>query len=228
MTEETQTSDLMMAGTVDSVRRFLEVKIKKHELAENVGNPILTATKRMLDVGDDVPNLPVRDLDFEELFNRFRNKNAEDLTDGSAQAYQSRFRRAQLMYVRWLDGDSTWSNTRVPRAGSANRDGKRPTPSNSNSNSNSNRRVRTHNKDVYDEPQAAAREDKTDGNTASSVPDAGSARPHTTGLFEYPVLLDSGDTAILRLPARYNTRDAMRMKALIDALARDEQPANSE
>lgn len=212
MTEGPTTSERMNANDVGAVQVFLEAKINKHEISTGVGNPLVTGIKKFIEVDDLVATTLLDDLDVDQLIERFRIKNSADLTDGSTQAYISRFRRALTMYTNWRNGEPWNVGGRQPRAQSTKRNG------------SSTRKSTTR------EPDGGA--------AASDAPDP---RAETTGaanhvqapppndeLFDYRVECDSGKVAVLRLPRRYNKADATRMKAIIDALTRDGQPGTSE
>lgn len=174
---------------------FWRYVIDKHQLPEATASAYRTAARRVLDVEDDPDLVDVEALDVDEILSRFRNKNRTKLTPASFETYESRFRRGREMYLSWRRHDSDWAvrNRRISRSNT-----KKPV----RSGSASGRTAET------------VAEGSSGAGTASAAPGAASQ------LFDYPVaLMESGITAILRLPSRYTEADADRMAALIHALA---------
>jgi hypothetical protein len=211
-------SDVVMSGTAGSIPIFLEVKMRKHELPESVGSPLLTATRRMLDAAEEIGSVPLEELDLESVLTRFRNKNRADLTDQSIRAYESRFKRAISIYQKWRAGDSSWnaSKVRSPYRNAGPSQGR-------NVGRNASAPTNTGNVVV---PQPAGlifgrTNDKTDElKILEETQNAGNdGQSSQVKMFDYVIEFESGKTAILRLPSRYTTEDAKRMTALIDALA---------
>lgn len=212
MTEGPTTSERMNANTVDAVQVFLEAKINKHEISTGVGNPLVTGVKKFIEVEDQVATTSLESLDVDQLIERFRIKNSADLTDSSVQAYISRFRRALTMYTNWRNGDPWNVGGRHPRAQSTKRNG--------SSTRKSTTREPDGGKPAVEAPAAEGRTTRAVDHVQAPSPD--------DDLFDYRVECDNGKVAVLKLPRRYNKTDATRMKAIIDALARDEQPAATE
>jgi hypothetical protein len=196
-------SEIISSRTGAGLMKFYEVKLKKHELAESVVSPLRSASKRILEVEDDPDSVDLTTLDVDNLIHRFRIKNRAELTDQSFAAYESRFRRGLNMYIRWLDHDPNWAGKVRSNGGGTGKTTKNPVSG------------RHTVKDIRaTSGQVAASQEP--GTVAAHVSHADS-QPE---LFDYPVaLVDSNVTAILRLPRTYTTGDAVRMVALINALA---------
>ncbi len=182
--------------------KFFEVMLKKHELPEGVVSPLRSASKRILEVEDDLDSVDLTTLDVDGLIHRFRIKNRAELTDKSFAAYESRFRRGRSMYFGWLDHDPNWAGKVRSNGGGA---GKTTTNTVPGRHTVKSIRRTSEPAPAYQEPNAVAAHVAH----ADSQPE----------LFDYPVaLVDSNVTAILRLPRTYTTGDAARMAALINAL----------
>ncbi|MGH3773039.1 MAG: hypothetical protein ACRDRW_16870 [Pseudonocardiaceae bacterium] len=196
MTEAPDDSEIISSRTGTGLMKFFDVKVKKHELPGSVVSPLRSASKRILEVEDDPHGVDLTNLDVDRLISRFRIKNRAELTDVSFAAYESRFRRALRMYLRWLDNDPNWAGKVRSNRGGTAKTGKT-----------------TRNTRSTLEQAPADQESNAAGRNAAHA----DSRPE---LFDYPVaLVDSNVTAILRLPRTYTTGDAARMAALINALA---------
>jgi hypothetical protein len=106
------------------------------------------------------------------------------------------------MYEKWLDGDSSWAG--ATKKGSNGKGAAKDKP------------VRaTPGEDTTRVPASQA----VDAAPVTDIVTASAVRAEQE-LFDYKVaLVDSNVTAILRLPRTYTTGDAVRMAALINALA---------
>jgi hypothetical protein len=200
VTEPQDESAVLTSKTAAGLLMFYDVKQRKHELADGVVGPLRTATNRVLEVLDaDPADVDLGNLDLDELFTRFHNKNRASLTDKSYAAYVSRFRRGLTMYLQWLERDPNWRGKVRPIA-----------------NNGAVKSKKTARPPVVDSVEVAP---PVQLNQRATL-DVGGRDQGGAELFDYPVaLVDSKVVAILRLPRSYTKGDAERMAALINALA---------
>ncbi len=220
MTETLDEAETITSRSGAGLMKFLEVKVRKHELPESVASPLRTASKRVLDVEDNPDAVDLTTINIDELLRRFQNKNRVALTNQSLQAYETRFRRARSMYFRWLENDPDWIG-KIRQSGAANgasKTGKATRPAVTGG-YGAGRAARP----------SAGEQQPLESVSDNVVPDATNVDvPLPPELFDYPVaLVDSNVIAILRLPRTYTTGDAARMAALINALAVPGPPPSS-
>jgi hypothetical protein len=196
MDEEQDSGTVLQSNTVAGAKLFIETKTRNYEIPANSGNAMVTALNKVFAVEPDPDHVDLSSLDLDDVFARFRIKSAE-LNDASFSTYKSRVRRAVMMYTKWLNGEN-WKESAAARG----------------KNSANGRAARRFERRSA-QPDPGADLQRTEAHT-----DIGLSESAEDGLFDYRVrLVDSGVTAILRLPLTYTSADADRMAALIKALA---------
>lgn len=100
-------AELLTSGTAAGLYTFLDIAIKRGDIGHSTGIALRSASKKVLDLEED-HDLELRSLDQEDLLRRFHIKSKVDLNDQSRARYESRFRRAVEMYLKYLANDPSW------------------------------------------------------------------------------------------------------------------------
>lgn len=96
-------------GTGQGLVDFLRYVTEKGLLNKNTAGALRAAARELLSVeDDDLTSIDVRQLDVDQLAQRFANLRAQKFTPQSLETYQSRFRKAVEMYLRFLDNPAGW------------------------------------------------------------------------------------------------------------------------
>lgn len=190
-------AELLTSGTATGLYKFFDVAIKRGDIGQSTGIALRGASKKVLDLEED-HDLDLRTLDQEDLLRRFHVKSKIDLNDQSRATYESRFRRAVEMYLKYLADDASW----------------KPAPSKSRA---STPRATT-SKPAAAEPAAEAKE-------TPPTPHNGTVTPPPPGMIEFPIPLRPGVQGKLILPDDLTKKEAERVVKVVSALAIEEQLA---
>ena len=96
-------------GTGQGLIDFLTYVPEKGLLNKNTAGAMRSAARELLSVEHDDPSsIDVRQLDIDQLAKRFANLRAQKFTPQSLETYESRFRKAVAMYLRFLDNPAGW------------------------------------------------------------------------------------------------------------------------
>jgi hypothetical protein len=182
-------------GTASGLIEFLDYLIERGYGSPGAVTPLKSAANRVLDKvegGGDLASVDIREMDVDDYLNRFATLARADYKQESIAAYRNRFTRAVDYYRAFLQDGSV---PKFPGRGSrARRDGGGVTP----------------------KPKPAAKSSERSGHhVASPGPAQGAA------LVDYPFPLSNGQLAYVRLPKRFEKKDAERMSAFLMALAFD-------
>ena len=97
------------AGTGQGLVDFLTYVTEKGLLNKNTAGAMRAAARELLSVeAEDLASIDVRQLDVDQLAHRFANLRAQKFAPQSLETYQSRFRKAVEMYLRFLDNPAGW------------------------------------------------------------------------------------------------------------------------
>jgi hypothetical protein len=189
-------AELLTSGTAAGLYKFFDLAIKRGDIGQSTGIALRSASKKVLDLEED-HDRDLRTLDHEDLLHRFHVKSKIDLKDQSRAAYESRFRRAVEMYLKYLANDPSW----------------KPAPSKSRA---STPRATT------SKPAAAH---ATEVKGTPPTPNNGTATPPLPGMIEFPIPLRPGVQGKLILPDDLTKKEAERVVKVVSALAIEEQLA---
>ncbi|MBV9160896.1 MAG: hypothetical protein JO281_04910 [Pseudonocardiales bacterium] len=189
-------AELLTSGTAAGLYKFFDVAIKRGDIGQSTGIALRSASKKVLDLEED-HDLDLRTLDREDLLRRFHVKSKIDLNDQSRATYESRFRRAVEMYLKYLADDPNW----------------KPTPSKS--------RPAT-SRAATSKPAAAPAADVRE---TPPIPNNGTVTPPSPGMIEFPIPLRPGVQGKLILPDDLTKKEAERVVKVVSALAIEEQLA---
>ena len=96
-------------GTGQGLIDFLSYATDKGLLNKNTAGALRAASRELLSVENvDLASIDVRQVDVDQLARRFRNLRAHKFAPQSLETYQSRFRKAVEMYLRFLDNPAGW------------------------------------------------------------------------------------------------------------------------
>src|SRR5215211_5317447 len=96
-------------GTGQGLVDFLTYVTEKGLLNKNTAGAMRAAARELLSVeNEDLASIDVRVLEVDQLTQRFANLRAQKFTPQSLETYQSRFRKAVEMYLRFLDNPAGW------------------------------------------------------------------------------------------------------------------------
>jgi hypothetical protein len=110
-------AEVLNSGTPAGLYTFFDLAIKRGGLSSAHGVALRTGSRKVLDVEDD-DRTDLRTLDQDDLLRRFHIKSKVDLNDKSRATYESRFRKAVEMYIKYLDDDPSWKPA-VPKKADA-------------------------------------------------------------------------------------------------------------
>ena len=101
--------DTITTGTGQGLVEFLTYVTDKGLLNKNTAGALRAAARELLSVENkDLASIDVRKLDVDQLAHRFANLRAQKFAPQSLETYQSRFRKAVDMYLRYLDNPAGW------------------------------------------------------------------------------------------------------------------------
>jgi hypothetical protein len=107
-------------GTGQGLVDFLTYVQDKGLLNKNTAGALRAAARELLSIEhEDIAKIDIRELDVEQLAQRFANLRAGKFAPQSLETYQSRFRKSVSMYLRFLDNPAGWRpdvRTRPPAA----------------------------------------------------------------------------------------------------------------
>ncbi len=96
-------------GTGQGLVDFLTYVTEKGLLNKNTAGALRAAARELLSVeNEDLTGIDVRELDVDQLAQRFANLRVQKFTPQSLETYQSRFRKAVEMYLRFLENPAGW------------------------------------------------------------------------------------------------------------------------
>lgn len=78
------------------------------ELNPTTARALASTARKVLSIEEDGARLVLRNIDVEELLQRFENLNRTEYSSASMSTYISRFKTAVAMYLAWLDKRSDW------------------------------------------------------------------------------------------------------------------------
>jgi hypothetical protein len=193
----------IMRGTGQGLLEFCDRAATRGDMDAGRAKAMRSTSRRILEVESaDLDAINLRELDVDDLLDRFGKLKKADYSDGSLKTYQSRFRSVVSMYLAWLDDDPNW------KAGGPTR---KPTPSSNGSpRKGSSRRSR----------QPAARErpaEESAETTARDTPPM--VQPPGTQLLTYDVPLRPDLIVRVTLPIDLTDADAERFCAFVRSLA---------
>jgi len=106
----------VQAGDGAGMIAFLE-RIGNHgEINPATARALRAAANAVLAVEADPMDVNIREIDVENLLERFENLNRARMRDNSITTYRSRFRRSVAMYINWLDKAPDWRNPGKPQS----------------------------------------------------------------------------------------------------------------
>jgi hypothetical protein len=193
-------------GTSEGLQEFLSWAGGRGEINPSTASALSVAVRQVLAVEPDPDRVDVREINIEDVLDRFETLNRTGYSTQSMQVYKSRFRRAVSMYTAWLDKRPDWKSGGRPRATKAAAAG---------SSSTNSKRTGA----------------KTTRSRAAAAPVA--AVPHrdseptsdVTPMVPYDLPLRPGLRVRLVLPEALTKADATRIAAFVNSLAfADESP----
>jgi hypothetical protein len=199
-------------GTSEGLQQFLTWAGGRGEINPSTAGSLSVAVRAVLAVEPDPDRVDVREINVEDVLDRFETLNRTGYTTQSMQVYKSRFRRAVSMYVAWLEKRSDWKNvggrsraTKTAGAGSG---------------SNNSKRVGSKSTQARAAAAPAPAAPHRDGEPTSDV----------TPMVPYDLPLRPGLRVRLVLPEALTKADATRIAAFVNSLAFADQspPAGAE
>jgi hypothetical protein len=190
-------------NTAAGLMEFLSAAIEKGWINTGTAKAMKTASFQILSVEPNWQNLDLRNLDVDDLFDRFRNLKRNQYSDDSMRLYKTRFLKAIQMHLTRVDGGDWKAFAPVPRSGAAK-------PSNGAKKAVPATKPATEPKDVV--PQ--------EDNGGMSEP-----APSSSLLMRFPFPLRDNVDVSLALPRDLTKAEAARLNAFINSLARDEPQA---
>lgn len=198
-------------GTAAGLVAFLDWAGSRGEINPATAGSRAVAVRRVLEIENaPLESIDLRQLDVDDLLNRFETLKRTEYTTESMKVYKSRLRNSVDSYLAWLDKRQDWKRPGRPASGPAKERNSTP------------RRKNPARKPAETPPASSLQED----DEASQPVAAGPAG--FTPMIPYEVPLRSGGElrARLVLPADLNRTDADRLCRFISSLA-FELPATS-
>jgi hypothetical protein len=191
--------EILNSYTPPGLYKFLDLAIKRGDVTQATGTALRVGAKKVLDVEDD-DTVDLRKIDLDDLLRRFRTLTRMDLSEKTQGTYEDRVRKAIEMYVKYLNGDSSWRPaTRAPRQAT-----KKSAPAKSTTST------------------TPLVEETPETDTGSTPPPP----PTKVRMVTIPVpLRRDGTQAELKIPADFTGKEASRVAKVIEAMALDEQLA---
>lgn len=185
-------------GTALAMIAWLGWTISTHELREATASALRTGCQKVLDVESDLESLDMKSADVDGIITRYRNKHRGTMKDQTIETYEQRFRQTVEMYLKWLDGDTSWRPAQRQRASSGSGDAKP---------------ARKAAKQA--EPKVQERVHQQH-------------EPTVPGMIKYPFPIRPGLQGTITLPEDLTMREAKRIAAFVSTLAlEDEEPARA-
>lgn len=186
-------------GTGGGLVAMLDFCIRTGVLTPSTAKALRTGVVSVLSIEEDYQNVDVVNMDEEDWLKRFFNLRRDDFSDGTKEAYQTRFRQARAMYLARLNGEKDWASAGPSRAsGSA--------PRSRSSRGSGGKR----NPSAPPVPE----------DVATPAPIA--PKPN---MVSYPYPVRPGMLAHIQLPADLTSREAERIARFVASLAFDERLA---
>jgi hypothetical protein len=182
------------SGTAQGLIDFLSWAIDNNYMNAATGGGIRTGVKKVLEAEPDLDTIDIRHADVPDILHRFHIRARGTMKDRSLDVYESRFRGAIEMYIKWLDKDKDWMPTST-RA----------------------RKATTTGGAVKSQVQAT-------NTTAVDVDEhTGLSGPSTPGVITYPFPIRVGLQGRITLPENLTRREADRISAFIKTLAMEDE-----
>lgn len=201
-------SELMSSGTGAGLVAFLEWTADRGVLPLATANSYRVATTKVLEIEPDPYAVDVRNLDVEDLLDRFARLRGGNYTPDSLATYKTRFRKAMENYLRYLHDPG---NFRPVTRSAVTASNKRP-------------------RATIKRKSAVTAADVIESELGDSVR-VSTAPPSAEEIFQYPFRLRSGQTAYLHLPPELHRSDVDRLVRLLESLVpasdADQEPAVS-
>jgi hypothetical protein len=187
-------------NTAAGLMEFLSAAIDKGWINTGMAKAMKTASFQILSVEPNWQNLDLRNLDVDDLFDRFRNLKRNQYSDDSMRLYKTRFLKAMKMHLTRVDGGDWKAFAPVSRSGSA-------------------KSTNGGKKSVADVKPATAAQVVVlqEDNDAMSEPAQSSSL-----LMRFPFPLRDNVDVSLALPRDLTKAEAARLNAFINSLAREE------
>jgi|SRR6266545_4548312 len=193
-------TERMMDGTGAGLVDFLTWAADRGKMNASTAGAHKAAVTQVLELeADDFGTIDIKNLDVNDILDRFVRKKGHKYNPDSLATYQGRFRRAVETYLEYLANPSGWKPPRGRgrrRSAQADNAGSTLAPT-------------------------KWREDAGGPSRTTAVPPA--ADQHQ--LITYPFPLRSGVTAYFQLPRELPKSEVDRMVGFLQSLAIDPQPA---
>jgi hypothetical protein len=194
----------VQAGNGAGLIAFLQ-RIGDHgEINPATARALRAAANTVLAVEADPMGVNIREVDVENLLDRFENLNRGRMRDNSLTTYRSRFRRSVAMYILWLDKAPDWRSAGRPQPA-------RPTGAGAGAAGGS--RSRSTRRGSQPEQQSADTFTMEPGTTTDSVP--------ARRLVAYDVPIQPDFLVRITLPADLTPAEAKRIGRFVENLAFD-------
>jgi hypothetical protein len=191
----TQTEDERhpTSGTAQGLIDFLGYVIDNDYLNKETASGLRTGVKKVLEAESDLEAIDMKDVDLDDILHRFHNRVRGKMKDRSVDNYESRFRTALDLYLRWLDNPKDWlpASLRTRKPASNGGATKRQTTA----------QVRPSVRDETPEPET----------------------PSGPGIITYPFPIRAGVQGKITLPEDLTRREADRISAFIKTLAIEDE-----
>mgnify|MGYP001573336483 FL=1 len=102
--------------------KFLDYASKKGLLKKNTATSRKIASMKILEILDDSDKTDLRNIDLDDVFNRFQNRSGSNFKPESLGVYKSRFKSALDDFMRWSENPSAFRpsvKSRTARSGEA-------------------------------------------------------------------------------------------------------------
>ena len=109
VSDATASDSDFQSGTGAGLSAFLLRLGERGEINQNTAANLRRAAEKVLGI-EDPSSVDIRNLDVDEILDRFENLNRLSYTDTSLQTYRSRFRLGVELYQRFLAADPAWKS----------------------------------------------------------------------------------------------------------------------
>lgn len=196
----------IMRGTGQGLLEFCDRLATRGDVDPDRAKAYRTSAKKILEVESaNLDDINLRELDVDDLFGRFANRNKAVYSDGSLKTYRSRFRLVVGMYLAWLNDDPAWKT------------GGRQAPKAVNGSVGSSRRTASSRRARPPAAQPELSQSEKVETTAEKVPPLVSSSG--TPLLTYDVPLRHDLIIRMTLPIDLTESDADRLCAFVRSLA---------
>ncbi|GAB2974145.1 hypothetical protein [Saccharothrix stipae] len=180
--------------------QFLTWAGQRGEMNPATAAAFTSASRNILNIEDNPEEVNLREIDVDQLLERFENRNRTKYSTSSLNTYKGRFRQSVALFLAWLDKDPNWKSS-LKRRTKANNAAKKVAPPSA---------PPTTPKSVADERKSLR---------AEPPPPSPEETTLVPGLIRYQLPLRPDLLVNLDLPVDLTSADAARIAAFVKSLA---------